>query len=167
MIFGFVALLIAGLAFWFYRTGGTMTSTAPSAVDAKIADDSAMTGAKTVTYGGTIFVTEPSQKMIDAAKGGATAYTLDSPASAQRRADALNRAQALEALKLQSHLTQQVGNNVPSPEGNISNYQPGVSTNVGDNTAIKPSAQYWDSRTQTWVDVSDRLAPVVGPMQIA
>ena len=184
MIFGFVALLIAGLAYYFYSksiSGGIASAntalTPPT--------DDTYAGSEGVKVGNTIFVTKLSPAMQKAADAGATAYKLDDPDVVARRQDALDREKASAALALQSHLIQTV--TVPEADAGsqaaatglndtlarlqalangapMTNVQPGISSNIGDTP--RP-AQYWDATHGRWVSVQDSLATPIGPRQIA
>jgi len=86
MVAVLIATLIAGIAIWFYlHSTNAASSTAPNTGDVSQG-----------TLGGINF-TAPGSASQAAAAAGATAYDPNDPASAQRRLDAINRAQVLQA----------------------------------------------------------------------
>lgn len=189
MIFGFVALLIAGLAYFFYARGNSMLAPATAASADLVPNSSGVASGDTI-YGplatvvngvatgpanmttGTEVFTEAGYKRFVA---GASSYDPNDPATAKRIRDNANQltasaalpdaiARATAANALQSHLMQLPGGGWTPANGAVSNVDPGTSTNIGDNTSIVKPTLRWDGTK--WIDISNNLAPQVGPKQI-
>ena len=107
MVKWFIAALLVGAGVWLYmrRQNGSVSSLAARASDAAIAANAKEGDVYTLSDGavykkldGNAFLIQPSPAMQAAAAAGATAYDPNDPAVAQRRLDALNRAQTEQAI---------------------------------------------------------------------
>lgn len=87
-----IGLLLVGIAAWLYFRNSATTTTAPTSATTD-------TGTPDVrqTLGGISFVVTPGTASQNAAAAGAYSYDPNDPAAAQRRLDALKRAQIFAA----------------------------------------------------------------------
>lgn len=110
MVAMLIASLIAAVAIWLYLRSQNGASSGQSALDKRASDAAIAANAKdgdvyTLSDGtvykkldGNVFVVSPGPAMQAAASSGATAYDANNPDAAQRRLDALNRAQTEQSL---------------------------------------------------------------------